>query len=70
MPGRFMDNIGCRSIFNVVDLADISGDNQYAVGLIFHKSRRRNKAINSYRSPADLCQSHVHIFEVGNSLNS
>src|ERR1700748_2651708 len=61
MPGRFMYDIRRGRVFNVVQLADIRGDNQYAISLVLHKCGRRYKAVNRYRAPTDLAEGIIHL---------
>ena len=68
VPGRLMHNVGCRRVFDVMDLAHVARDHQDLVGLKFHERRWRNKPVHRHRPPANLREDIVHLFNARDAL--
>ena len=68
VPGGFVHDVGRRGVFDVMDLAHVAGDHQHLVGLEFHESRRRNKAVDRDRAPADAAEDVVHFLDARDAL--
>ncbi len=68
VPGRFVHDVGRGRVFDVMQLTHVARDHEHLVGLEFHEGRRRNKAVNRDRAPADLAQDVVHLADPWNAL--
>ena len=68
VPGRFMNDIRRRSVFDMMDLPHVAGDNEYLVSLELHESGWRDEAIYGDRAPINFPQDIVHFLDAWNPL--
>ena len=68
VPRRFVDDIRCRRVFDVIDLAHVARDHQDAIRLELHERRRWNEPIHRDAAPADLAKDFVHFLDPRNPI--
>ena len=69
VSGRFMDDIRCGCVFDVIELTDIRCDHQHPEGLVFHEGGGRNEAIHGDGAPSDCCQCIIDLLHRRNPFD-